>query len=77
MRERQGNETASSERPSASERPRRLWKRQRLIVAAVVAILVGVVVGWLAYTVLSARAAPLLGAPAGGHRPEPVMVGPP
>jgi F0F1-type ATP synthase assembly protein I len=77
MREREGNEMASPERPSPSERPRRGWKRQRLIVAAVAAILVGVVVGWLVYTVLAARAAPLLGAPAGGHRPEPVMVGRP
>ena len=66
MRERQGDETATPERSSRSELPRRRRKRQGLILAALTAILVGVVIGWLAYSVLDAHAAPLPGVSAGG-----------
>jgi hypothetical protein len=77
MRERQGDETATPERSSPPVRPRRWSKRRGLILAALAAIIVGVVIGWLAYTVLAARAAPFPGAPAGGHWPEAVMIGRP
>lgn len=59
MRKRQGDETATPELSSPLVRPRRWTKRRGLIFAALAAILVGVVIGWLAYTVLAAHAAPL------------------
>jgi hypothetical protein len=78
MRERQGDETATPERSSPADRSRRRWKRRRLVLAALAAILVGVVIGWLAYTVLAARAAPLsgstgLGSPAGNGHDRPAI----
>jgi hypothetical protein len=76
MRKRQGDETTTPERLSPPVRPRR-WSKRGLILVALAAILVGVVTGWLAYTVLAARAAPLAstcqGSLAGSGHDRPAM----
>jgi hypothetical protein len=60
-REREG-EVETLQGSSSPERRSRRTRRRVLVLAALAAILVGIVVGWLAYAVLAGDPAPLSGA---------------